>query len=167
MPLQLIEGVLRDVSTYIDTNINNKIDALNVEWAADGIPNPTIHHPKRPFHLSEVIEADGSRYPMIEILGVVSSVMAEDASYMDSSHRFAIIVTIEDDISLELLRLRVYRYARVIIELMREYRSAGNGHIVNFGSPAVDYSPAVRRRNSSTVLADCLVNLEIVAAEVV
>jgi hypothetical protein len=155
--LALMEAAVEAVRDALEAALPDKLDDLDSEYN-DGIE---LADPAR-YDVEEQIEADA--FPLIEVLGDETVVLAEDATYLKAKHTLAVACTVQDDTRDGTLRRRVYRYARAIVEVLKEARPS-IGYTVQFGSPAVDFSPAFRRRGSATAIAGCTVLVELVKTE--
>lgn len=159
MPLELMEAAVDAVRDLLRTHMPEKIADLNGRYEDEIVLDvPT----EGSFFVSEQLTLEN--YPSIEVLGSDTPFDIDNVNTFKASHNIAVACTVMDDQDVERLRRKVYRYAVGIIEILRD--QGRDAHHINFGSPAVDYSPAFRQRNSSQVLADCIVNVIYRKAEV-
>lgn len=157
--LMLMEDAVNTLLTMIRERMPAKIDELNTEFAGDGI------------ELEQVLEGSYfdaeqltlENYPAIEVLGSTTRFETDTMSLLKTAHEVVISCTVMDDQDVSRLRRKVYRYARALVEVLREIRQ--DGHFISWGDPPIDFSPAFRNRNTSQVLADCLLNVTYRKAE--
>jgi len=166
MTLKLAEGAVTAVSAYLSTNFGAKVTALNAEYA-----DTVVLTVPAKFAITEILETDA--YPMVEILCDRTTTHGIAGDYIGTSHDITIICTVLDDSDVgeekANLRKRVYRYARAIVELCRSAQATGG--FSDGGTPAasyqvqlmedlIDFSPAVRRKGTSLVIAACGVHIQ-------
>lgn len=159
MTLELIEGAIDALDVYMQANAAAKITALNAEYS-DAITLDEI----AAWFTTEQVEVERQNFPYIEILGSGIESLAENGGMLEGEHAIAIVCTVQDGADAANLRKRVYRYARAIVELCKASR-ASTGYALQWGSPMVDFSPAFRRRNTSKVIADCIVQVRMTKIE--
>lgn len=168
MTLKLAEGAVTALNTYLSSNFAAEVAALNTEYG-DAI---VLTAPSQ-YAISEIVEADA--YPTIEVLCDSTSIHGIAAGYIGTTHDITIVCTVMDDtdtgVTKTHLRQRVYRYARCIVELLRAAQAAsgfsdGATPPCYYGiqlrsDPLVDFSPAIRRRGTSMIMAACGVRVQL------
>ena len=161
MTLQLIEGAITALVTYLDGAFPTKILALNAEY--DNIILEDIVG----IDAVEQVEREAQDYPHIDVLGIRTDIVSETMNTVISLHNIALICTMMDDISRLELRTKGYRYARAIFELLKTARSTGalSGYTIKAISP-LDFGPLRWSRDKSKVIANIIVLVQISTTEV-
>jgi len=152
MALTLIEGVVDALKTYLEANMAAKLDVLDTEYG-DGITLADIQK----YYIAEVQAIP--EYPSIFILGDNVEVLGEGGSWMKSGNNLDLIVFVGDQ-DTTILRRRIYRYIRALIELLITARTS-QGWVVNFKS--VELSPMYSK--GGDYLSDAYLSIEIVMTE--
>ena len=148
--MKLIEGVIDTVMEYLQDNIAAKIAIVDAEYA--DFPLEEI----KAWYMAEVKEVP--EYPSIFVLGERSEVREEGDSYVRASHLVTIfIVAVDQDT--EQLRRKLYRYTRVIFDLLRDSRAS---YVTTVTS--IEYSPMFTR-GESEFISDARLTVEFVAYE--
>ena len=150
--MKLIEGVIDTVMEYLQDNIAAKIAIVDAEYA--DFPLEEI----KAWYMAEVKEVP--EYPSIFVLGERSEVREEGDNYVRALHLVTILV-IAIDQDTEQLRRKLYRYTRVISDLLRDSRASTDyvTTIVSF-----EYSPMFAR-GESEFIADARLVVEFVVYE--
>ena len=160
--LAMMEGCVDAVVTYVSANVPAKIAALNMEFA-DSIQLPDITN----VYSVEKLEIEPGDFPRVEVLGMRTDIQSENAAMVNSLSSLAIVCSIADDTDRANLRRRGYRYARAIVELLKAARSDGglSGYAVGKIGP-IDFGPLRWKRGESRVIADVIIGVQILTAEV-
>ena len=151
MALTLIEGVVNAVNTYIQANMPAKLDTLDAEYGDFTLDNI------KTYYIAEVKAIPG--YPSIFLLGDNVEVLGEGGNWLKSGNNLDIIVFVGDQ-DTTILRRKIYRYIRALIELLITSRTS-QGWVVNFKS--VELSPMYSK--GGDYLSDAHLAVEIVATE--
>lgn len=124
MALELIEGAVDALKTYLSANMADKVTALNTEYD-DGI---TIENMKA-WYVAMMPAVP--EYPACIILGKHGSPEGEGEGWIKSQHEIDVMVLVTDQDTQNLQR-KLFRYIRAMIELAKASRST-IGYQVNIG----------------------------------
>lgn len=155
MALTLMEGSINVVKDYLNTNMEAKLGALDVEYD-DGITLADI----AAYYLSETPAVPAM--PAVYVLGDRTEVEAEGPGHMKTAHYMTVAVLVTDAGN-ETLRKRLYRHIRAIVELLREARDddtfTGKAIVLD----GCEFSPMYGK--AGAFLQDARVELHIAAIE--
>ena len=151
MALALIEGVVDALKTYLEANIAAKLNALDTEYG------DFVLDDIQTFYIAE--EPAVPEYPSIFLLGDSVEALGEGGSWLKSGNNLDIIVFVGDQ-DTTILRRRIYRYIRALIELLITARTS-QGWVVNFVS--VELSPIYGKTGS--FISDAHLSIQIVKTE--
>jgi len=136
--LELIEGAVDAVKSYLEANMSTKITALNTEYRDFELANI------KQYYIAEL--AAIPELPAMLVLGGYTLPEREAANYIRAKH-YLKVVALASDQDAQQLRRRLYRYVRAIVELLREARSsAGWSYVIVFDR--FDYSPVYTSESS-------------------
>lgn len=124
MALELIEGAVDAVKTYLSNNMAAKVAALNTEYD-DGISIEDM----KAWYIE--YQAEVPEFPAGIVLGRRGRPENEGEGWMKAEHSIDIIFLATDQ-NTETLRRKIYRYIRAGIEMMKESR-ASIGYQINIG----------------------------------
>ncbi len=154
MTIALMESAIDSVKDYLNTNMPAKLDALDAEYD-DGIALVDI----KAYYKAEVLALP--EYPAIFVLGDWTDITADGPTHMQAPHHISVIILMGDQ-DTEILRKRLYRYVRAIVEVLRAGRATGSiGHAMVFDR--LEYSPMYGQ--SGTALQDAKVELTLTIIE--
>lgn len=163
MGLELAEGAVTALTTYLSTNFAARVAALNAEYA-DAVVLTT---PAK-FAIGELLEADA--FPIVVTLCRRTSIRGIGAGYVGTTHHISVVCEVMDDsdVGEEKVNLakRTYRYARAVIELLRLAQTGGlPGYGVQFPTELIDFSRMGRNRNTSQPMMGCAVSVDLQVQE--
>ena len=115
MSFTLVEGCVDDVLAYLSDNMTDKLITLDAEYRDFRLD------PIKSYHIAELSEIP--EQPVILVLGEYSEMEREGSNYIRGQHYLSIVVVATDQ-DRQILRRRIYRYVRAVIELLREARSS-------------------------------------------
>lgn len=157
MTLSLAEGLVNAVATYFGTNMAAKVSALNTEYGDTYTLSDMSAYYKGEKSLQSV-----PGWPSCFILVPNYVVNAFKVDYLDVTHTLVVGVMVLDQ-DPEALRIKLYRYARALVELLKEGQVAGIGWHIAQGTPnqfMVDFSP-IFTQDDNSFTADCQIRVSV------
>lgn len=138
MTLVLAEGLVNAIIDYLKAHFPDKVAALNDEFADDDI---TLETPAA-YYAGEQSLASIPSYPAIFVLIPRTNIPRyRTGDYVQAIHEAVVGIIVIDQDS-EVLRRKLYRYIRAIVELLIEAQPAGmDWALGSGGSFQLDYSP--------------------------
>lgn len=133
MSLTLMEGSINAVKNYLDTNMAAKLDLLDAEYA-DSITLDDI----KTYYLAETLAIP--ELPAIYVLGDRTEIEADGPTHVKGAHYISVAILV-GDASNEVLRKRLYRYMRAVVELLRAARSDATFENAGLVFDTVEFSP--------------------------
>ena len=150
MAVELAQGVVSDLQTYLQAHLSAKITAINTQYSDDIILTDIADWYTTPQQLKGI-----PNFPIIIILAGHTDVFQFQETWTDSGIEVTIGVIVMDPNNADLSQ-RAYRYTLAIwLCLVDAYFSSGLSWRL-FGNPSIDHSPIYS--NGSSFLADGRVN---------
>jgi hypothetical protein len=133
MTLALAEGLVDEVKAYLEANLATKLSALDVEYADSIILENSVETFIGIKSLHSI-----ANYPVLYVLAPTTRIepMAASGGTVITTKPAIIVGMLAVDPDSETLQIRLYRYARALVELMME--ALGTGDLLSGWNLATD-----------------------------
>ena len=164
----LIEGVVDEVLAYLKANVPTKVDEINAEYDDSIVLAAPVTDPdgnRRGYLDYDVDFRSVGQWPFIIVIGDRTDVDGWSADFTDSTHTLSLWAWDRDN-DPSRLRRRMYRWGRVLWELVVDGHEAGDilGEPGVGARPVLDFSPIITGSESAFVAASVL-NFPVVLQE--
>ena len=156
----LAEGIVDEVIQHLRDDLKAKLTSLDAEYN-DGI---TLENPRNFFRKDPEAPLSGTQImaPEVFVLAPLTSLENWRETTVDAVHS-VVVWLITQDVDLENLRKRVYRYGRALFEVLvaGHFDASITWNMV--GTPVMDFAPIIAR--GSEAMADVRILVDLVKQE--